>query len=578
MLNRRTIVLTIMLMAAPVAHGVAQEAKLIAVLKSDSPQEEKAAACRQLARIGTKKAVPTLASLLGDEKLSHMARYALEPIPDPSVDEALRRALGKLKGRPLLGVIGSLGVRRDGKAVEPLARLLAGGETDAAQAAARALGNIGTPEAAKALQAALAGASGGNQAAICEGLLRAAEALSAKGQGPASLAIYDHLRMPTRLGREGMPPPPVRAAALRGAILARAGTMSSWSAGIPLLLEAIRGSDKALVAMAARVSMELHGAEVTAALCDELPKLPADKQVLLINTLGYRGDASAGPALLAMAGNGTKPVRLAAIENLTHLGYAPALPLLARFSVSGEGELAVVARTSLSNFPGREADAAVQAMLADNDAKVRSLAVEMIGQRSAAGSAASLLKAAEDAEEIVRQAAFKALRQQAGAAELPALLNLLAKARSPADVQAAEAPLQALARESKAGGNVVILKAEYGDLAAGPSAKVTKKVAALVKRGAAAIEATNDNFGDTAEGRVKQLRVRVPRGRRTRHQDRERRRNPHVRCRLGAAGHRGCPLCGAAGRLRRRSPRPAAIAPLGRRREGPRGRPDRRGG
>ena len=70
----------------------AQEAKLIAVLKSGATQEEKSAACRQLARVATKQSVPVLASLLGDEKLSHMARYALETIRDPSVDDALRDA------------------------------------------------------------------------------------------------------------------------------------------------------------------------------------------------------------------------------------------------------------------------------------------------------------------------------------------------------------------------------------------------------------------------------------------------------------------------------------------------------
>ena len=87
-----------------------QEAKFIAVLKSDdAPLKDKVDACRELAIIGTKNAVPTLAALLGDEKLSHMARYGLETIPDPSVDEALRDALGKLKGRPLVGVIGSVG-------------------------------------------------------------------------------------------------------------------------------------------------------------------------------------------------------------------------------------------------------------------------------------------------------------------------------------------------------------------------------------------------------------------------------------------------------------------------------------
>ena len=64
------------------------------------------------------------------------------------------------------------------------------------------------------------------------------------------------------------------------------------------------------------------------------------------------------------------------------------------------------------------------------------------------------------------------------------------------------------ARQSgPAGGNVVIIKAEYGDLPAGPSADVTKKVAALVKAGALAIDASNDNFGDPANGHAKKLRV-----------------------------------------------------------------------
>ena len=122
--HHKNFILAIALLAALATPCFAQEAKLIAVLKS-RPQEEKAAACCQLARVATKQSVPTLASLLGDEKLSHMARYAMETIPDPSVDDALRDALGKLTGRPLLGVIGSLGARRDAKAVDAIAKLLA---------------------------------------------------------------------------------------------------------------------------------------------------------------------------------------------------------------------------------------------------------------------------------------------------------------------------------------------------------------------------------------------------------------------------------------------------------------------
>ncbi|MGC8989156.1 MAG: HEAT repeat domain-containing protein, partial [Verrucomicrobiia bacterium] len=92
-------------------------ADLVAVLKSDASQKEKADACRELAVIGNKDALDVLIPLLADEKLSHMARYALETMPDPEVNPALRNALPQLKGRQLCGTIHTLGVRRDTEAV-----------------------------------------------------------------------------------------------------------------------------------------------------------------------------------------------------------------------------------------------------------------------------------------------------------------------------------------------------------------------------------------------------------------------------------------------------------------------------
>ena len=64
------------------------------------------------------------------------------------------------------------------------------------QAAARALGSMGTAAAVKALEDALAGAPAANQQAFYEGLFRCAEALSARGQPTAALAIYDRLNQP----------------------------------------------------------------------------------------------------------------------------------------------------------------------------------------------------------------------------------------------------------------------------------------------------------------------------------------------------------------------------------------------
>jgi HEAT repeat protein len=171
-----------------------QESKLIAVLKSNASLKEKSDACRELARTGTKDAVAPLAALLGDEKLAHMARYGLEPIPDPAVDDVLRDALDKLSGRTLVGVIGSVSVRRDAKAVDRLIKLLKDKDGEVARAAARALGRFGTPAAAKALEDALADTAKDNQRAFYEGLLRCAEGLLAHDQRAEALALYDRVK------------------------------------------------------------------------------------------------------------------------------------------------------------------------------------------------------------------------------------------------------------------------------------------------------------------------------------------------------------------------------------------------
>jgi hypothetical protein len=191
-----------------------QEAKLIAVLKSDAPRKDKADACRLLARVGTRQAVPALAALLSDEQLAHMARYALEPIPDPSVDDALRDALGKVDGRLRVGIIGSLGVRRDTQAVEPLSELLKNRDREVAQAAARALGSIGNEAAAEALEDAWEAAPLARKVPIAEGLFRCVDHLSAQGQRDRAVAICDRLiEEPT--------PPQVRGGAARKARLLR---------------------------------------------------------------------------------------------------------------------------------------------------------------------------------------------------------------------------------------------------------------------------------------------------------------------------------------------------------------------
>src|SRR3569623_427171 len=100
-------------------------AQLVAMVKDPNATVfQKAIACKKLAFVGGKDAVQPIAALLSHPQLSCYARFGLEPTPDSSVDDALRAALPKLSGTLKIGVITSLGVRKDAKALDALAKLL----------------------------------------------------------------------------------------------------------------------------------------------------------------------------------------------------------------------------------------------------------------------------------------------------------------------------------------------------------------------------------------------------------------------------------------------------------------------
>ena len=408
-----------------------QVKKLVAVLKSDAPQKEKADACRELARIGDEEAVAPLAALLPDEKLSHMARYGLETIPSPSVDKALRDAAGKVQGRLLVGVIGSIGVRRDPKAVELLTKLLHDPDNDVAQAAARSLGSIGNPAAAKALLKALPSVSAINQLAFCEGLLRCAEAATAKGDRKDAMVIYDRLR-------EVSGPQQVRTAALRGAILTR------QQDGLRLLGLALPGNDYSMFLAAVRTSQEMPGPDVTRLLASALAALPADRQIVLIQTLAKREDDAALPALSAAARSGEESVRVEAIRALAEIGKPSALPVLLGLLGDANQKVAEAAQESLAAIPGEEVNAAIMKMLTAEPATRRITAMDLIVRRRMTSAIPALIAVAGGSDSKLRTVAVNKLGELAGPGQLPDLLDLLAKAGSAEEVEAAEQALGAV--------------------------------------------------------------------------------------------------------------------------------------
>lgn len=178
---------------------------------ASSPEFQKAKACQRIGELGAKEAVPALSALLSNEHLSTYARYGLEPIADPSAAGALRAGLTKLKGNLLIGVINSIGKRRDAEASPALAKMIYGADADVARAAAAALGKIGGVSSMKELQAAVVKTKGMTRMAVADAALVCAERLLSEGNRDQAMVLY------TSLSAADMPKP-VRLAAMSGII------------------------------------------------------------------------------------------------------------------------------------------------------------------------------------------------------------------------------------------------------------------------------------------------------------------------------------------------------------------------
>lgn len=190
------------------------ETRLADVLKSDVSRDAKDFVCRKLTVIGTAASVPALAELLPQNEHSHMARYALERIPAPEAAQALRDALPNVENSLKVGVISSLGVRRDTDSVPALAELLSDADAAVARAAAVALGDVRNAAAAQALSGAKPNDATAKLAAI-DSTLACAEEFLSDGKKLEALSIYKGLVSADQ-------PKHVRLAATRG-MLACAG-------------------------------------------------------------------------------------------------------------------------------------------------------------------------------------------------------------------------------------------------------------------------------------------------------------------------------------------------------------------
>jgi HEAT repeat protein len=392
------------------------EDELIAVLQSGQALPARAEACARLKLTATARSVPALEKLLTDDQLSHSARYVLESLPGREAENALRAALATTSGSNLVGVIDSLGERRETAAASDLANLLGSKEQPVAVAAAEALGKIGGENAVKLLEKVWDPAgTGAVHAAQTDALLAAANQLAeqneARSAGLIFRLLYDHDRDPA-----------IKLAAFRGLIL------TSGKKGPAMLIDAIKNGDEPTQSAALELTAKLSGPATTRALASLLIAVPDPVKISLLQALQQRGDRMAAPFVVEMVSHRDKDVRVAAIVALGDLGDETAAMVLAQQAASAAGAEKSAAREALLNLRHGNVGGALVKGLRSSTPEVQGELIRALSGRGETFAAPQLLELAQSGDDNTRAAALQGLSVLAGPPQVPGLIALIVSA------------------------------------------------------------------------------------------------------------------------------------------------------
>lgn len=395
--------------------------KLNAVLQDPNASlYSKTLACKQAGQLGTEASVIPLASVLLDEKLSHPARIGLQQIPGSAATTALCTAASQAKGNILIGIIGSLGERRDPAAVTVLTKLLAESDSRIVRACAVALGKIGNTEALHALQKRFAEAEPVQKELLVDGLFACAEHLKTTGNIKEAATVYAVIRVQKDL------PISIRCGAIRGELLSQES-----AAGSLLTTEMLDSAEEEFLA-ALEVARDLTNPELTPVFLDLLPKLKSQRQILLLDLLDCRADRKAMNIVLEMAKNEQNiDVRNAAVQALAGFPDNDVIDYLLELA-AGEENVAIFDSVidALTRMKMDGLDTKIVERLKTTKGKACIPLVKICLQRKIAESTPILLPFLTDSEYEVRLAVLQALGNTVSGENIEVLIERLLKPSS----------------------------------------------------------------------------------------------------------------------------------------------------
>jgi HEAT repeat protein len=399
------------------------ETLLLETLQSDCSLALKDFLCRQLSVIGSARSVPVLAALLKDSKTAALAQYALVRISSPEADKVLIDHLETADAAVRIGLLTSLGLRKSPMAVDAAARFAADEHPGVAEAALSALGQIGTLEAAAALEKRADQVAPTLRPRLYDALLACAENASKTGQTARAASIFRTIYQKNDLSEL------LRCAALQGLLCSLAPTEAD-----SLMMEILEGKDAAFQTVCLLSACRLNRTAVLQKAQQMMPSMPAWQQVQFLTALGGAKSSAAKEAAVSALSSSSNEVVLAALDVLSMAGDASCLQPLAQTAArTSDRRIRQAAREALERLPDPQADSVIAELLqqadysaTDQSAYLAEL-IDAAGRRTARAALMPILKAAASENRSIRRAAFEALALMAEPKDIENMTFLLEK-------------------------------------------------------------------------------------------------------------------------------------------------------
>ena len=389
--------------ASPSARAAFEQRLLKLIADPFASGHFKAWACKQFVVAGSDACIDSVAPLLHDDTGWMQAADVLLSRPGEASMTALRSVLALLPADRKAALCHLLGVRRDARAVDLLAKQAAGTDATVSHAAVEALGRVATPQAVAALESL-------SVPGVHDARLGAAERL-VESDSVLAAGVYD------RVWKDSTVRPWQRAAALQGLAGLTPGKC------VTRITEALSGNDRHLRSGAAAALRKLDG-DSLGQFRTTYREAPAGVKLSLLAAWSDRGVTAAEPEALVSLADKDEAVRLAGIRALGRIGGAASVgPLLD--VAAGGGAAGKEAETSLAQMRDEAADAVLTKAVADDNEDRAAAAVACLGARKPVGYIETMLAVLKQGRKKTARPALTALRNDGGADCLPMLIGPL---------------------------------------------------------------------------------------------------------------------------------------------------------